>query len=143
LAEYKVRFTDALIERIHRLTQGHPYFVQLFAYHLFNLREGLTIDTEDLNKNYTRLFDFIGKRLFESTLNILSTREREIILALSKIEKEVFTNRDAKRVTDVKGINQYLKKLSELDVPVLVKQDRGKYKLYHPLFKEYVRRWES
>jgi hypothetical protein len=140
LAEYKVRFTDALIERIHRLTQGHPYFVQLFAYHLFNLREGLTIDLQDLAKNYTRLFDFIGKRLFESTLSILSTREREIIQALAKVDKEIFTNTDAKTATKVKGINQYLKNMSELEVPVLVKLDRGQYKFYHPLFREYVKR---
>lgn len=136
----KVSFTEALIGKIHELTQGHPYFVQLFAYHLFNLREGLTIDLQDLIKNYTRLFDFMGKRLFESTLSILSTREREIIQALAMIDKDVFTNADAKAVTKVKGINQYLKNMSELEVPVLAKLDRGQYKLYHPLFKEYIKR---
>lgn len=140
LIGHKVIFTEALINRIHELSEGHPYFVQLFAYHLFNLREGLTIDLQDLVKNYTKLFDFMGNRLFESTLGILSTREREIIQALAKMDKEVFTNAEAKRVSNVRGINQYLKNMSELEVPVLVKLERGQYKLYHPLFREYVKR---
>jgi hypothetical protein len=92
LIAHKVNFTKPLIDRIHELTQGHPYFVQLFAYHLFNLREDVTIDLQDLVKNYTRLFDFIRKRLFESTLGSFNIREKEIFQALSKIDKEIFTN---------------------------------------------------
>lgn len=136
LSGAKIEFSQELIKKIHSLTQGHPYFIQLFGYNLFNLRKSDTVDIKDMENNYKEIF----KRLFDSTFAILSSKEKEITLKLSSIPQEIFTNVDAKNyLRDVSALNRHLKNLSEREPSVLSKINRGQYRFYHPLFKEYLK----
>lgn len=136
----KIEFSQELIKKIYNLTQGHPYFIQLFGYNLFNLRTSDRVGIKDLEDNYQEIFNFIGKRLFDSTLAILSTKEKEITLKLSRLPQEIFTNIDAKKhLGDVPALNRHLKNLSEREPSVLSKVNRGQYSFFHPLFKEYLK----
>lgn len=134
-----VKFTEDCVQAIHTLSCGHPYFVQVFAYHLFSLRTSDKITTSDLEHNYPSLMNYLGKRLFGSLYANLSATEREVMGAFSLSDKDVLTNTEIGFLCKVKSVNKHLKVLSELPHPVLSRRERGKYSLFHPLFKEYMR----
>lgn len=138
LVKSKIKFDEECIQRVHEISQGHPYFVQVFAYNLYRLRKGNKITLSDLNSNFNSTLNFLGKRLFDSLLSIITPRERTVVLAFTKFKKEVVTNTELANVVDVKSINQYLIRLSEIRFPIVIRLERGRYKLFHPLFKEYL-----
>ena len=59
-----ITFSDECIREIHRWTNGHPYFVQIFAYVLFDTRKRDLITIDDLNDQHSRIISFVGKKLF-------------------------------------------------------------------------------
>lgn len=138
LVKSKIKFDEECIQRVHEISQGHPYFVQVFAYNLYLLRKGNKITLSTLNSNFNSILNFFGKRLFDSLLSIITPRERAVVLAFTKFKKEVVTNTELANVVDVKSINQYLIRLSEIKFPIVIRLERGRYKLFHPLFKEYL-----
>jgi hypothetical protein len=140
LKNSSITFDDDCIRKIHELSQGHPYFVQVFAYNLFSFRENDKITLEDLNKNYSQVLSYVGMRLFDSLYNNISLNEQEVIQGFTKSEKDILSNTEISELTNVKSVNRYLKNLSDMKPAVLIKEDRGRYKLFHPLFKEYLKR---
>ncbi len=93
----------------------------------------------EFESNYSRILDFLGKRLFESLYRNVSLNERKVVFAFTKSDKEILTNVEISELSGVKSVNRYLKTLSELRQPILLKTERGQYKLFHPLFREYLR----
>lgn len=140
LIDTPIHFHKDCIKRIHQASNGHPYFVQVFTYNLFNFRKNMKIDVIDLDENYPMIFDYLGRRLFETLYENISLNEQRVIQGFAKADKDILTNEEVATVTKVKSVNRYLKSLSEIKPPVLIKLNRGKYKLFHPLFKEYLRR---
>jgi hypothetical protein len=136
---HRITFTEEVIQKIHSITDGHPCFVQFFAYNLFDLRKSATIDLATFEQNKNLIFDALGKRFFDLKLNTLSQKEKEVISKLALIETEIFTNSEAQNLLHLRGLNQYLKNLSRPEVGLLVKVRRGSYKFYHPLFKDYLK----
>lgn len=143
LVKSKIKFDEECVQRVHEISQGHPYFVQVFAYNLYLLRKGNKITLSDLNSNFNSILNFLGKRLFDSLLSIITPRERAVVLAFTKFKKEVVTNTELANVVDVKSINQYLIRLSEIRFPIVIRLERGRYKLFHPLFKEYLKTMQA
>jgi len=132
-------FDGECIEKIFELTLGHPYFVQVFAYNLFSTRTGDRITKKDLEQNYSRILTYMGKRLFESIYSRASMNERKILCAFLKTDAEMLSNPEIAELSGVKSVNIYLKSMSVPTAPVLVRVERGKYALFHPLFKEYLK----
>ncbi len=139
LISSEIKFDEECIRRIHEISQGHPYFVQVFAYNLYTFRKGNEITLSDLNSNFNLILNFLGRRLFDSLLGIITPKERAIVLAFTKFKHDVVTNTELARVAEVKSINQYLIRLSEMQFPIVIRLERGRYRLFHPLFREYLK----
>jgi hypothetical protein len=132
-------FDDECMKKIFELTHGHPYFVQVFAYNLFSTRSGDRITKKDLEQNYNRILTYMGKRLFNSIYAQASMNERKILCAFLKTDTEMLSNPEIADLSGVKSANIYLKNMSSPTAPVLRRVERGKYALFHPLFKEYLK----
>jgi len=139
LKDTDIVFEDACMDKIFDLTQGHPYFVQVFAYNLFSTRTSTRIAVEDLEQNYTRILTYLGKRLFESIYSRVSLNERKVLGAFLNTDKNTLSNSEIAELSGVKSVNIYLKNLSDSATPLLLRVDRGKYTLFHPLFAEYLK----
>jgi hypothetical protein len=139
LAGTGVLFDSACMDRIFDLTQGHPYFVQVFAYNLFSVRAGDRITPADLENNYPRILAYLGKRMFMGVYARASANERKILHAFAASRRDVMTNSEIAALSRVKSTNIYLKNLSESPAPLLVRAGRGRYSLFHPLFAEYLK----
>ncbi len=134
-----VKFSEDCIRKIHEFSEGHPYFVQVFAYNLFALRKADHIAASDIEKNHHTILDFLGKRLFEGLYMKMNAGERRIVSVFVNSSKGILTNSEVLKYSGIRSANKYLKELSEAMHPILLKSERGKYKLFHPLFKEYLR----
>ncbi|HZD42782.1 MAG TPA: ATP-binding protein [Methanomicrobiales archaeon] len=140
LAQSPVHFTAECIRRIFEVSEGHPYFVQVFAYNLFAARKGDRITAEDLDENFPRMLTFIGKRLFVFLFSQATSNEKRILLAFAAAERATLSNAEIAGICGVKSVNVYLQRLAATDPPMVVRGGRGQYALFHPLFREWLRR---
>lgn len=143
LMNTNIIFTGEIIREIHRWTNGHPYFVQIFAYVLFDTRKSDLITIDDLNDQYSRILSFVGKKLFWNIFTSASANEKKIIRALATDDRDMLSNTEIAKASGLKSVNVYFGKMTTGNPAPLIRADRGLYSLFHPLFKEYVRHLQS
>lgn len=143
LINTSITFTGECIREIHRWTNGHPYFVQIFAYVLFDTRKCDLITIGDLNDQHSRILSFIGKKLFQNIFTSASANEKKIIRALATDDRPMISNTEIAKASGLKSVNVYFGKMTTGNPAPLIRSGRGRYALFHPLFKEYVRHLQS
>jgi len=129
-----VNTDDAVIERIHDLTQGHPYFIHFIMCDLVDYREKGRITGNFFNEHWKKIATHIEREKFEDDLFSASETERKALHQIAELPSDVVAPSEIR----IKGKAEILKRLSE-DKGLLIKSGRGEYKLYHPLFKEYLK----
>jgi len=123
---------ESVIEKIHDLTMGCPVFINFIMRELVCLKEKGRITLGDFEKNYRTIITSMGAERFQSDFSIASSKEREILLAMSKL-----SDRFSPSDISIKDARSHLRFL--IKKGLIVKHERGKYSLYHPFFKEYLR----
>ncbi|MEW5936646.1 MAG: ATP-binding protein [Candidatus Thermoplasmatota archaeon] len=139
LAGTNIVFESKVIDKIHAVSGGHPFFIQVFAYTLFKHRTSNCITMRDYDAQYHGVMKYLGFRLFQSLYLLLSDREKRVVNAIAGHDGNTFTNQQISRLINVKSLNMHLKNLSEKTPQILVREGRGEYRMFHPLFKEYLR----
>lgn len=133
------QYTEEAIEFIQNKSQGHPYFIKLLCHHFFDLaKKNKAINIAFINNNYKELM----KRLIDDKLGRdferLPDSEKEVLVSACTVDN-VFSNKDLEKVVNVGNVNDALKRLVEKESgELIIKQSRGKYSIYHPLFKEFL-----
>ena len=137
--ENAVRIDKDVLTRIAEESAGHPYIVQVFGYMLFENAEDNGIDMKVFEKTHPEIIDFLSAQFFSDLYYIASDSEREILKAVAFMDKDVFSPADIVQKTgeSSKKVSTCLHRLVEKDA--VRKLSRGKYGLYHRLFKEYLR----
>ena len=82
-----VSFTPGAIEALLERTEGYPYFLQEWGYHLWNLSEGPTISLEDVIQAEKRVTAHLDKNFFLVRLDRLTPKEKEYLLAMAQLGK--------------------------------------------------------
>ena len=140
LKDTGVVFDDDVISIIHEKSEGHPYFVQAISYVLYRNTSSDNVRMKDFTQNYKDVVNFLGFRLFKSLFESVTKTEQSILLGFLKNEKDVVSNKELKKITRMDNVNTFLKRLNEHPIPLVLKEERGRYRLFHPLFKEYLKR---
>lgn len=117
-----------VIKEIYNKTQGHPYFVMFFAHNLFEYKPTGIIDMKLYNSVHNKIFEHLSATRFIKDFAIASDMEKEVLSKLSSKEGVI---------PRIKNVRTLLKRLE--DKKLIIRTGRGKYSLYHPLFKEYLR----
>ncbi|HKZ40707.1 MAG TPA: hypothetical protein VJ044_07075, partial [Candidatus Hodarchaeales archaeon] len=113
---------DSAVEFLSAKTAGHPYLVMFVMFELLNEIKNITRVTEDdFQRAWPKIEESLGKSIFEQKF-------------LSASEKDQVSATDFK---DVSGINVLLSRLEQKEL--LIRPQRGKYALFHPLFYEFLR----
>ncbi len=128
-----LEFDDDVIETIQTKTEGHPYFIMFFAHDVFEYKQKGTVTLEFFNSIYEKIFSHLAAARFIEDLTVASEKEKEVLFMMAKLGEDV----------SIKGIKTpnvsvHLKRLVEKNLVVRI--DRGRYKFYHPLFREYLER---
>jgi hypothetical protein len=116
---------------LHEKTLGHPYFLAFVSKQLKATKS--QINPQQLEAIWPTIFDQLGREKFRADISQLSVQDLAVVRQFaSQGESEI----PAHHLTG-KIHRQYLARLVEKGL--LVRTGRGRYKLYHPLFREFLR----
>ena len=115
---------------LHEKTLGHPYFLACICKHLMATTK--QIEAHKLETNWPVILDQLGREKFRSDISKLSAKELEFIHQFASLGKgELAAHRFSHKFE-----RDYFARLVEKDL--LIRTGRGRYKLYHPLFREFL-----
>jgi len=121
---------DPLANWLFEKTLGHPFFLALVS------RKLLAYARSSVPTSPARYWPEILKQLeqekFSCDLGQVSERENEILRALAKSFEHVFAPGQFVKQSD----HVYFRRLTRKGL--LIRTRRGKYKLYHPLFRLFL-----
>jgi hypothetical protein len=119
-----------LAEWLYEKTLGHPYFLAFISQQLLAQARGSPMESPA--RLWPGIFRELERQKFSSDLAQLSEKEVELLQAAA-------TTRDSE-FSPAQFVNQphyeYFRRLMERGL--LIRTGRGRYKLYHPLFKLFL-----
>jgi len=128
-----VEFNDDVIRVIQEKTGGHPYFVMFFAHDLYEYKQKGKITREFFTSVYDKIFSHLSAARFIKDIAIASEKEKMVLRKMAT--KDIIEVKELKKISNV-GV--HLKRLEEKNLTI--KLSKGRYTLYHPLFREYLNR---
>lgn len=132
-AKTNLKIDDDVITEIYYLTAGHPYFIHFIMRELVSTGI-IRVKILEFKNIYQKIENIMGREKFDIDLSIASDKEKEILLAAAELMQQTFSPSDLK----IKDARTKLPGLCAKKL--LLKTDRGEYSIYHPLFKEYLRK---
>lgn len=134
-----IRFSDEVISTIHEKSKGHPYFVMFIAYELVNLLSSRkTFSQREFDKYWPQIVSILERNVFVNRLGEVSEKEKQALLKMASIREAQISPSMIKKV---KGVTEFFSRLERKGL--LLKKERRSYELFHPLFKEYLRKLAS
>ena len=130
----KVKVSDDVIISILEKTEGHPYLVMFTMHELLNLAQGKVIDIDSFNKQWTKIEKVLDRNIFSQKFQNASPTERKLLIEIAKQDSDIISPGAFKRF---KGAPRLFSRLEEEEI--LIRTERGKYKIFHPLFTSYLR----
>jgi len=144
LREYDCRFMlmctgiSTLFSKIRGLSEPLMRFFEHIELKPFTLEETkeaihLPLQRLKIDLDYEKIFSHLAAARFIEDLTVASEKEKEVLFKMAKLGEEV-------DIKDIKtpNVSVHLKRLVEKNLVVRI--DRGRYKFYHPLFREYLER---
>jgi AAA+ ATPase superfamily predicted ATPase len=138
LASSTFKFSDEVKNMIVGASQGHPYIIQLFGFYLCEKATSQLIDNDAYEATLPMVMDGLAKQLFEDYYHTSSPQEQKILRAVAEEKEPVFDfSSIVKKVKQPSNkVSYLLNRLCEKDC--LKKVSRGRYKLFHSLFRDYL-----
>jgi len=124
-------------DKVYNLSSGFPFVVQVMGDHLFESGEK-NVDMRFFNSKWPEMQDRLEVQLFKSRYENASPREREVLHEMAKNPSTSHCAKDLGSRLSMKNnqvsyiFGQLIKKNS------LMKVGLGSFKLFHPLFGEYI-----
>ena len=116
-------------EWLYRKTLGHPYFLAFVSRQLLTPVQGSLSDPELL---WPVIFRRLEQEKFRSDLANVTEREAQLLRDVAASQNDEIGPSDLSNPYD----RNYFKRLTEK--ALLLRVGRGRYKLYHPLFRAFL-----
>ena len=116
---------------LHEKTPGHPYFLAFVCKHLSATVS--RIEPRALEPTWPAIFDQLGREKFALDVSQLSTKELDLIHQFAIMGQSELAPHDFRG----KFQREYFARLAGKGF--LIRAGRGRYTLYHPLFREFLR----
>ena len=120
-----------LAEWFHGKTLGHPYFLAFVSRELWRLYRAQQFT--DATHLWPVIFHRLEEGKFNADLERLSEKEVALLRAAALTDQSEFNPAPLAQ----KYPHQYFKRLVEAGL--LIRTGRARYRLYHPLFREFLR----
>jgi hypothetical protein len=135
----ELHFANPVISTIHEKSKGHPYFVMFIAYELVNLiGTKKTVSQKDFKECWPQIVSALETNVFVNRLGDVSEKEKQVLLKMASIDKIQIS---PSMIKGLRGVTEFFSRLERKGL--LLKKERGQYELFHPLFKEYLRKLAS
>ncbi len=135
-------FSKEVINSVFEYTEGHPYLLQIFCLYLYENQINGEVNIEQLNTSLAQTLDELGPIILDPLFFLASEQEKEVVKLLSRSYK-IYSFDDILKLVKVIKINKgslstILARLAEKGL--LMKVERGKYRIINKLFNEYLDR---
>jgi len=135
----KLQVADEVISIIHKKTMGHPYFVMSTMYELINaVGAKERIARGDFERHWPSIVTALENSVFKGRLAKVSEKEKEVLIKISMKDEPVVS---PSMIKSVRGAPEFFSRLERKGL--LLKKERGQYQLFHPLFKDYLKKIAS
>lgn len=136
VAGNKTSVEDTVIEIITKKTRGHPYLIMFAMFELLMRTNRVQkIGLDHLNAAWPAIEEAFGETIFSQKYQTASEKERQLMTAIAE------TGKDSVSPSDFKNFGSASELFSRLErKELLLRQGRGKYSLFHPMFAEFLRR---
>ncbi len=134
-----IRADKMVLEKMYEESEGHPYVLVAIAYLLYeNLPEKTKrITLEIYNAIKPKITSYLNSDFFGIMYRRASPLGKLILKETIKLDGETTFNKLVKTLRRQKGsISSALKELIEQGS--LIKIERGKYRIFHSLYKDYI-----
>lgn len=124
-----------LTDWLYQKTLGHPYFLAFICRQLALQRT--LFQADQIERIWTFIFEQLGREKFRSDIAQLSPKEIGLLSEFaSRSEGDLTIHQLGSQFQ-----REYFGRLSERGL--LVRTGRGRYKLYHPLFRAFLQQHET
>lgn len=120
----------SISEWLYAKTLGHPYFLAFVSRQLLAVAQDSLSDPELL---WPAIFKRLEHEKFRSDLANVTEREAQLLKEVASSESDEISPSELNNPYD----RNYFKRLTEK--ALLLRIGRGRYKLYHPLFRKFLR----
>lgn len=132
IAGIHLELSNDVIAQIHTITDGHPYFIASMMRDILRIHKKETLTLYEFEQIKPILIEHLARTKFEDDYNKATDTEKQILLNCAQLKNKIFSPSEI----ESKSKSKLFERLT--DKELLVKLERGKYSLYHPLFKEYL-----
>lgn len=128
-----IAIDDKVFEEVAKKTGGHPYLLMYVMYEMLEIVDSADgIDIGTFAKCWPEIQKSLGKTIFRQKIQTASEKERELLVKIAKFGDEFISPSDIKEPTEL------FSRLEKKEL--LIRHERGKYSLFHPLFSEYLKK---
>ncbi|HMK47997.1 MAG TPA: P-loop NTPase fold protein [Methanocella sp.] len=128
----RLEIDEAVVYRIYQITGGHPYFLTLAMRDILDMKREGRLTLARFERLRPELIRHFARIKFRDDLGRASNTERKLLFQMA-----VFSSAVAPSELDGSGTVRLLDRLVKKEL--VVKVARGKYRLYNPLFREYLK----
>ncbi len=121
---------DDVFKELANKTGGHPYLLMYTMYELLEIVDSADrIGLRTFTKCWPAIQESLGKNNLQTEAQD-GIKERELLIKIAKFGNEFISP------SDLKAPNELFSRLEKKEL--LIRHERGKYSLFHPLFSEYL-----
>ncbi len=136
IAHNKTSIDDKVIRTVTERTNGHPYLIMFSMFELLmRTSENQKIELQDLQNAWPAIEASLGEMIFSQKYQIASEKERQLMIAIADTKKDFVSPADFKKFGS--SVAELFSRLEKKEL--LLRQGRGKYCLFHPMFAEFLR----
>lgn len=128
-----LKISKKAIKEIHEVTRGHPFFISLAMKQFLNKIPEGTESADEFFEFCPEIMNHFAESKFDDDFAKATDAEKEILIKIADYPKPEFSPKDIGQKLKI----MYLERL--VSKGLITKIDRGKYKLYTPLFADYLR----
>ncbi|MDI6655565.1 MAG: hypothetical protein QME59_06745, partial [Candidatus Hydrothermarchaeota archaeon] len=127
-----LKVSENVVKMIHKITEGHPFFIVAIMRDILRETKEGTISMREFENMSPRIIEHLTRTKFQDDFNKATDAEKAVLLEIAQLDKRIFAPLDVKAKSQAKIFERLTKK------DLLIKISRGKYRVYHPLFLEYL-----
>jgi hypothetical protein len=138
--EQGVEFMGDALEMLLRYTQGYPYFLQEWGYHVWNVATESPIELQDVQAAAPKVQDQLDKNFFRVRMDRLTPTERQYLVAMADLGPGPHRSGDIATKLKVKVESVAPRRSALIKKGMLYSPAHGDTAFTVPMFDEFLRR---
>lgn len=135
-----VEFADDALDRLLEFTQGYPYFLQEWGYHVWNAAPGSPITLEDVNAAADHVQAQLDENFFRVRMDRLTPAEKAYLGAMADLGKGPHRSGDIATKLGVKVESVAPRRSGLIKKGMIYSPSHGDTAFTVPMFDDFLRR---